>query len=457
MLKISLIGAGSGCFSMGLVRELCASKHLSGSTVSLMDINKERLDAVYELCLRYTREIGGRLRFEKTMDRAESLKGADFIINTALTAPHRRLIDGWEIADKYGFRFGGSYHIKYDEAFWVNFYQFRFFEELTRDILTHCPKAWHLMVANPVISGTTLIQRKYPEAKMVGLCHGYTHAYYLAEQLGYKREDFTFQMSGPNHFVWLHSGHLKDRDFFGVLDERTENNGEDDGNAMPLDKIRLDFYRRHGVIGIGDTLGWTGACWPWFYHSDDETEKEFAGYKPMDAWNGYFYHVNKNAEDIIALSKDPDRSVSEFLGALNSDELMVPLVESLACNIPRTMFVNILNRGGLIAGIPEDFSVEALAICQKDEVLPVKADPLPRPIQAYILRDRVAPVEMELEAYRTGRMDYLEELVLMDKWATSIRQVRGFINEILDMPYHREMKEYYSDLRRNDANKKRVI
>ena len=45
MVKISLIGAGSGCFSIGLVRELCASKYLSGSTVSLMDINRERLDA----------------------------------------------------------------------------------------------------------------------------------------------------------------------------------------------------------------------------------------------------------------------------------------------------------------------------------------------------------------------------------------------------------------------------
>jgi len=440
MVKISLIGAGSGCFSMGLVRDLCASESLSGSTVSLMDINGERLDAVYELCLRYTREIGGKLRFEKTTDRISSLKGADFIINTALTAPHQRLKDGWEIAARYGFRFGGSYHIMYDEAFWVNFYQFRFFDELTRDILSCCPNAWHLMVANPVISGTTYLQRKYPEAKMVGLCHGYAHAYHIAEVLGCAREDFIFQMSGPNHFVWLNKGHLKDADFFQALNERLEGNGE-----RPFGKIHEDFYRRHGVVGIGDTLNWTGASWPWFYHSDDETEREFDDYIPMEGWNGYFDGVAKTARDIIGLAKDPSRSVTDFLGGVGADDLMVPLVEALASSSPKIMFVNLLNRGELVPGMPEDFSVEVQALCQRDEIRPIQASPLPREMIAYILRDRVAPVEMELEAFRTGRMALLEELVLMDKWAASIKQVRGFIGEIMDLPYHEELKEHFTN------------
>ena len=445
MSKISLIGAGSGCFSIGLVRELCASNHLSGSTVSLMDINRERLDAVHNLCVRYTEEIGGKLRFEKTLDRIESLKGASFVINTALTAPHQRLKDGWEIADRYGFRFCGSYHIKYDEAFWINFYQFRFFEELTVDILKHCPNAWHLMVANPVISGTTYLQRKYPGAKMAGLCHGYGHAYHIAEKLGYPREDFTFQMSGPNHFVWLNKGHIKDRDFFDILDKRLEENEDENTarNERPFGKIHADFYRRHGVIGIGDTLSWTGACWPWFYHADEETEKEYNDYIPMDGWNSYFNGVGQAAASIIALSGDPSRSVKEFLGEIGTDDLIIPLVESLACNIPRVMYVNLLNKGGLVPGVPEDFAVEVQALCQRDEIRPIQSDPLPREIVAYILRDRVAPVEMELEAFRTGRMDFLEELILMDKWAVSIKQVRGFINEILDLPYHTEMKAHF--------------
>ena len=438
--KISLIGAGSGCFSIGLVRDFCASKYLSGCTVSLMDIDKERLDAVYALCVRYTNEIGGNMRFEKTLDRIESLKGADFIINTALTAPHQRLKDGWKIADKYGFRFGGSYHVMYDESFWVNFYQFRFFEDITQDILKYCPNAWHLMVANPVISGTTLIQRKYPDAKMIGLCHGYAMAYHIAEQLGYSKGELSMHLSGSNHFVWLKGGYLKERDLFEVLDEKLAQNRE---NA-PISPIRRDFYKRHRVIGIGDTLGWTGACWPWWYHSDEETEKEFDNFNPMDGWNSYFNGVSGTARDIIELSKDLTHSVKGFLGNTESDDLMVPLVESLACNIPQVIYVNLLNRGGIVPGIPEDFSVETQALCQKDSIRPLRNEPLPRSIISHILRDRVAPIEMELEAYRTGHMDFLEELVLMDKWATSLKQVRGFIKEILDLPYHEEMKKHYN-------------
>jgi alpha-galactosidase len=63
------------------------------------------------------------LYLEKTLDRRASLQGADFVINTALAAGHHRLREGWEIARRHGYNWGGSFHVMYDEAFWVNFYQ----------------------------------------------------------------------------------------------------------------------------------------------------------------------------------------------------------------------------------------------------------------------------------------------------------------------------------------------
>jgi alpha-galactosidase len=412
-----------------------------------MDVDQARLDAVYEICLRYTREIGGQVLFEKTLSREESLMGADFVISTALTAPHERLRAGWAIAKKYGFRFGGSYHVMYDEAFWVNFYQLRFMEELTRDILRICPDAWHLMVSNPVVAGTTLLQRKYPAAKMVGLCHGYAMTHKIAEQMGYDRDALSYQMPGVNHFVWMHRARVNGEDFFPILDQWIREKGEEYwktcGLSAPLSRKRLDFYKKHGVVGIGDTVSWTGASWPWWYHSDDEVEKAFGEYAPEDGWNGYFRSVEKNARDIIALAADPARKVSDFLPSLEGDDLMVPLVESLARDIPRVLIVNVLNRGALVPGVPEDFEVEVPALCDAGGVHPIQTDPLPRHMIAHILRDRVAPVEMELEAYERGNLDFLLELVLMDKWASSEVQVRAFIGEILDMPGHEAMKAHY--------------
>ncbi len=52
-LKISLIGAGSGVFSLSLIRDLCLTRSLEGSTISFMDIDPQRLEGSYHLCRRY--------------------------------------------------------------------------------------------------------------------------------------------------------------------------------------------------------------------------------------------------------------------------------------------------------------------------------------------------------------------------------------------------------------------
>lgn len=446
--KISLIGAGSGCFSVGLVRDLCRSKVLQSCLVSLMDIDPQRLDAIYSICVRYAAELNSPIRFEKTLDRRESLQGADFVINTALTASHDRLREGWKIAEKYGFRLGGSYHVMYDEAFWINFYQLRFFEDVTRDMLEICPDAWHLMVANPVVAGTTYLQRKYPQLKMVGICHGYAMAEQIAERMGYDRSEIHYTIPGVNHFVWLNEAHIQGRDFFEVLDQWIETKAEDYWKTCPpsdpLSKKRLDFYKKHGVVGIGDTLSWSGAAWPWWYHTDEATERAYGEFTPMDGWNDYFQLVERNARALQALAQDPSKPIEGNLPPMHADDLMVPLLEAFVGDIPRVLVLNTLNHGQVVPGVPEDFEVEVPCLCDKRGVHPIRTKPLPRHMIAHILRDRVAPVEMELDAYETGSYNSLRELVLMDKWAASGQVVDQFLQEILDLPYHKEMKAHYT-------------
>ena len=82
-VKVTIIGAGSVVFSLGLVKDLCLTKDLKGSEVCFMDINEERLDVITRLAQRYAEDLGSDLRFTSTLDRAESLQDADFVINTA--------------------------------------------------------------------------------------------------------------------------------------------------------------------------------------------------------------------------------------------------------------------------------------------------------------------------------------------------------------------------------------
>ena len=161
-------GAGSGIFSLNLMRDLCLTESLHGSEVCLMDIDEKRLDASYTLCTRLAQELGSCLHTTKTTSREACLTGADYVINTILMGGYQGWHDGWKIAQKWGYRRGGSLHVMHDEAFWTNFYQLRMMESVHRDILRICPDAWYLMVCNPVFAGTTYLQRKYPQVKMVG-------------------------------------------------------------------------------------------------------------------------------------------------------------------------------------------------------------------------------------------------------------------------------------------------
>ena len=67
-IKISVVGAGSAQFSLGLVRDLCLTEGLAGSHISFMDNHEGRLDMIYKLGTRYAQEMGAKLTFDKTMD-----------------------------------------------------------------------------------------------------------------------------------------------------------------------------------------------------------------------------------------------------------------------------------------------------------------------------------------------------------------------------------------------------
>jgi alpha-galactosidase len=444
--KISIIGAGSGAFSLSLIRDICLTPNLSGCTLSLMDIDPERLEAAHGLCRRYADELGFEVKLEATLDRRRALEGADFVVNTALAAGHDRLQEGWKIAQRLGYSWGGSFHVMYDEAFWINFYQFRLLESVIQDALELCPDAWHLQVANPVLAGITYLTRKYPQAKVVGLCHGFAGVYHIAEILGLDREGLTFEIAGVNHFVWCtHLSH-KGQDVFPLLDRWIEMEAPKQPGAgdpgYPLSPKVIDLYRRFGALPIGDTAHWSGASWPFWYHSDEQTERRW-GEAPAEGWRRYFDYVARNAQEVRRISRDRSVKVTEHFPPSISGEPMVPIIESIFCDIPRVIIGNIQNSNDFVPGIPRDFEVEIPTLVSKRGIQGIRTLGLPKALLAHVLRDRVAPVNLELEAYERGSKELLLQLIMLDPWTRSEGQARQLLDEILALPYHEEMRAHY--------------
>ncbi len=374
------------------------------------------------------------------------MEGADFVINTALVTGYDVQRDGWEIARRHGYRFGGSLHVMHDEPFWINAYQLRFFDEVVQDVLELCPDAWYLQVANPVLAGTTWLGRRYPELKMVGLCHGFAGVYKIADTLGLDREKLTFEIPGVNHTVFLTHAYHDGQDIFPLIDEWIETKAASYWKTCPpsdyLGPVPVDVYRRFGVFPIGDTCNPGGGSWPWWYHTDAETERRWHE-DPALWWEHHFTRGTERVEAIERAALDESRPVSEAFPPEHSGEVMVPLIESIACDIPRVIIGNILNRGDFVPGIPRDFAVEIPTLVSKRGIEGIQTRGLPDAVLAQIWRDRIGPVTIELAAYEQGSRERLLELILTDPWTTSLTQAESMLDEIMAMPVHGELRERY--------------
>ena len=147
--------------------------------------------------------------------------------------------------------------------------------------------------------------------------------------------------------------------------------------------------------------------------------------------------------EIAQISADPAARVSEHFPPELSGESIVPLAEALLCDTERVIICNIPNTGNFVPGLPADFQVEVPALVSKRGIQGIQTGGLPAPLIAYILRDRVAPVNLELEAYERGSRELLLQLVMMDPWTRSEDQARALLEDILALPYLSEMREHY--------------
>ena len=444
--KISVIGAGSGMFSLNMIKDLCLTPNLRDSEICFMDINEERLDAAYHLCKRYSEETGGELYITKTTDRAACLQDADYVINTVLIGGYKGWKEGWELGKKWGYRFGGSMHIMHDEAFWINFYQLRMMEDILLDIKKICPDAWYIMVANPVMAGITYLKRKYPEVKLVGLCHGFGGVYNLAKQLGMERDDISYEIPGVNHFVWLNSFRYKGEDAMPLVKKWVEEKAEEYGKncrfSDGLGPKPVDLYKKFGVFPIGDTANPGGGAWGSWYHTSREVEEKWN--EDPDTWfQDYFKNSMETVEKVKKAAFDTSLKVTDLIPSEHSHEPMIPLIESLACDIERVIIVNTINDGEYVPGVPKDFEVEIPAVVSGRGIQGLRTAPLPRAVISRMYRDRIAPVEMELAAFESHSKELLIDLIMMDPFNRTKEQAEGFLEEILDLPYHGEMKGYF--------------
>jgi alpha-galactosidase/6-phospho-beta-glucosidase family protein len=462
-LKITIIGAGSHEFTVKIVGDLVKTKELSGSVISLMDIDERGLNAAYNLSQRYVTELGGSLKFEKTRDMAKSLDGADFVINTvrARGKGHEDIFTQLEmindIGQKHGYYRGLSsqeFDMESDYYPLLDYNQLKLSLDIAKAVEKNCPNAWLIEIANPVFGITQLVLRQ-TKAKIVGFCTGVLSTYGVYEvfkTLGLDPKDVDWQIAGVNHGVWLTRFLYKGKDAYLLLDKWIEEKSTKwepkDVWDFQMSPAAIDMYRFYGKMPIGDTVR-NGT---WKYNYDLETKKrwfgKFGGVDNEIERPKHHREMRAIREKLISLANEPSIKLTKswpdkFTSQGLSGDQHIPFINALVSGKKTRLFLNILNKG-IISGIPDDVVVEVPVTVDKNGIHPENIEPdIPKRIKQMYLIPKILRMEWALEAFITGDRKVVEEIIVRDTRTKSFDQVKAVLNEIMALPFSEETRKHY--------------
>jgi len=453
MIKIAIIGAGSIVFSGRLISDLVQARHeLRGAHVVLMDINRQRLEAVYALATRFAKEWGAHFVFQPTTSRQEALQGADFVINTAFVPGYQKLEAERNIAEKLGYYRGIGDRVS-DYYGGIGAYaQLKFSLELAREMENVCPKAWLLQSANPVLEATTLIARE-TSVRVVGMCHGYAKILDVLKALELPEEEVEYQVAGLNHCIWLTRFRYKGENAYPLLDHWLEAKAtafwSDEKYWFQPQQYQMSpaafaLYKMFGLFPIGDTVR---AATPWWFHENLEAQKRWFPAGGMDSEIGWTCRLSQNIRQLQRFEQAIRTSLLNFREIFSDEpsrEPHIPFVIAVVNNKPARLVLNVPNQD-VIHGIPSDVVVEVHCLVQGEEIRPEPVEPFPKRLMLYVIIPRWLRMERMLHAFQAGdRMSLVLEIA-EDHRTRSWEQAIKVVEELLAQPWNDEAKRHYKN------------
>jgi len=400
-IKVTVIGAGSVVFSLGLVKDLCLTEGLRGSKICFMDINEERLDIIHSLGARYAEDFGTDIQFQHTLNREESLQDADFVINTATVTHNEYFMKRRrELTAEHGYFYGHTGMPEY--------HNLQLMLDVVQDMEKICPNAWVLQAGNPVFAGTTLMTRE-TSIKVCGLCHGHYGYRTIAQTLGLEPERITWEAPGLNHNIWLTHFYHDSEDAYPILDEWIKNDSEaywearSERGDIPaqMSVSAIHQYKMYGLMPVGDTPRRGG----WWYHTDLQTRQRWYGPGGGGDTPAGRDRILQGKEKRYQQMKEAayDRKIRpiDLFGDKKTSEQHVPIIDGLVNNNEGQFQVNIPNNGAL-PGIPDNVAVEVPAIVNKKGIQPIRVETLPRKVMLECIYPDWLNMERTLEALKSG-------------------------------------------------------
>ena len=421
MAKITLIGAGSTVFAKNLMGDILSYPELAESTITLYDIDSERLKTSTAVAHKLAEFLGAKPRIEATTDRKQALDGADYAISMFQVGGYKpsTVID-FEIPKKYGLRqtiadtlgIGGIMR---------GLRTIPVFLDICKDMEAVCPDVTFLQYVNPMAMNCWAISRA-SSIKTVGLCHSVQGtAEQLAHDINVPIEDINYVCAGINHMAFYLRFEKDGQDLYPKIREVLEANKQPTWNLT-----RYEVLKRFGYF-VTESSEHFSEYTPWFIKRD----------RPdlVDAFNIPLDEYIRRCEHQIAgwHAQRAKFEAGEGITHKRSHEYGSGIVYAMETGQPTVIYGNVPNRG-LIDSLPDGCCVEVPVLVDKNGLQPTKIGKLP-PQLAAMMQTNINVQSLTVEAALTGKREHVYHAAFLDPHTAaelSLDQIASLVDDLLD-------------------------
>ncbi len=430
--RITLVGGGSSHWTPSLLVDFVNTPSLADAEVALVDVNPAALPRMVELAEHLQRASGAGLRVRATTDLDDGLRDAQYVVSQLSVGGFASMRHDLEIPARFGIRQpvgdsvgpGGISRALRSIPVVLG---------IARAMERVAPEALLLNVTNPLSALCRSVTRE-TTITTIGLCNelvGTTFVLSLLLDCGMHELDPV--VGGVNHLPIITALDCSGDDGFArlraLLDDpearrkpiwmappeqihwrkRTPDPEWTKDDVIANIPIRIEMFRRFGVLpGSSDTHVAEfvpGFCTPRSDYGRDWNVRQY----------GLDGHVDDKGLD--------DRHVAELLASdqvprIPSGELVAPVLDGLVGGTPRSLPMNLPNRGQ-VTNVPEGVIVECIGIADGTGARARDAVTIPG-FLGEAVRRIAATEELTVEAALTGDPTKVLEAMLADPYAGSI-------------------------------------
>jgi len=360
--KIAFIGAGSVVFASRLLTDIFYHPELRGSTISLMDIDQERLELIDKLARLIVSRHAHKARVKAMLNRREALKDADYVIIMIQVGGIEAFEQDIYIPLKYGVNQEVGDTLGPGGVF-RGLRTIPVLLDICLDMEELCPDALLINYANPMAMNCWAMN-KATKIKNVGLCHSVQGtAMQLASYIKVPYEDVSYWVAGINHQAFFLEYKYKGKDAYPLIWKALGKK-----EVYDRDKVRFEMMKYLGYF-ITESSHHLGEYVPYF-RTTEERRKTYCEPRWFylqickDAWKPHYEHIKKQIKGEVPIELS------------RSHEYGVDIIFSQETGGPCSINGNVMNKG-LITNLPQGCCVEVPCLVNKKGIQPCHVGDLP--------------------------------------------------------------------------------